>query len=488
MMVLSAACGPDARVAAELDEVCGAPSPVRILELDDATPLASVRVAGEVGDRRLFHIRTLDTAAADFGAGAVSRSSELWSVGTCGASPVRLAAAKFLRPMQLEHLPDHAFTCDPERGELGVVDPEGRRATRVVFRAEGCEFHATPWGLVTIVPHDDDTGALVLQPYPADPWTDEPAAITLLDPVAVRPVPAQQFSRLDQVLAVADDELLVVDTDARLVHLSLLDGTTEVVASEVRELAASPDLRWVAWQGAAITNDDDAWPAGAIHVLDRQAEQTWEFPDTSLAAVLGSPLAFIDRGYVQLAYLDGRGTTRLFRLPTLASIDLPADTLILDALPDGELLVSAFVGRAALAAMDPDTGATRVLSRAGGTVIDQRDDGLELIEGLDCCIVDDIRDEAPLFSIGFDGARERLARRVTLAPIRLSDDRVVTRLDIDRHWRGDLIVVDPEGLEEQQVDDAVIADPSSVGDRTLLYGVSDDERTGVWLARIAARE
>jgi hypothetical protein len=68
----------------------------------------------------------------------------------------------------------------------------------------------------------------------------------------------------------------------------------------------------------------------------------------------------------------------------------------------------------------------------------------------------------------------------------MPDGRVLSVLDVNSEWRGDLVAVDPADLQERIIDrDVVMFSPEVEGDDTILYGVSDDERTGVWLARLA---
>jgi hypothetical protein len=94
-----------------------------------------------------------------------------------------------------------------------------------------------------------------------------------------------------------------------------------------------------------------------------------------------------------------------------------------------------------------------------------------------------------------------LAHRATAFHDWLSDGRLLTPVGVDERWLGELAIVDPETLEERRIDTRVAAlsgveladvpkgQPTRrvVDDDTIVYAVSDGERTGVWLARPAGR-
>jgi hypothetical protein len=486
-LLCAAACGPDEREPAEHEEVCGEPSPIRILELDPDRPLATVKQTEHTEGRRTLRIGYLadepDHPEAAFSFGPNVEEYEFWSVGSCGESPSRLSddAAP---PRTLEHWPDLAFACDDEAGEFEIVDPTGDRPRNVVFSTLECRVAETPWGLIEVRPHDDDFGAVVLLPYPEDPWTQSSSPQTLIDPIRIRAVPPHSFPTYYEVSAIFDDELFAITPADDLVRFSLLDGSTTTEAENVREFEVSRDLEWLVWQDATQVGDEVEWPIGAIYLRNRESGETHHLADAALAGANPSSLTWAELGVVrlQLGYLYDE-PERLYRLPDLMSIDLPLGVITHAPLLDGRLLVGDAFDRGNFAIVDPvNAEITPVFDGLATAHI--LDDGLEFLENVSCCITQDGRAEGSLWSVGFDGARELLAHHATHGYQYLSDGRVLTMLDIDEVWRGELIVVD-EDLAERVVDDHVVNLPAVDEDDAILYGVSDEDRTGVWLARLA---
>ena len=61
---------------------------------------------------------------------------------------------------------------------------------------------------------------------------------------------------------------------------------------------------------------------------------------------------------------------------------------------------------------------------------------------------------------------------------------------IGADWRGRLVLVDPDTLDERPIDERVAATVlvgGELGPDTVGYAVVDGERSGVWLARLAPR-
>ena len=74
----------------------------------------------------------------------------------------------------------------------------------------------------------------------------------------------------------------------------------------------------------------------------------------------------------------------------------------------------------------------------------------------------------------------------------MPDGRVLSGVDIDRFGAGDLIVIDPETFEERLVDRGIMATFFSVATEEqgdlVIYTVLEDDRSGVWMARLQPRE
>lgn len=140
---------------------------------------------------------------------------------------------------------------------------------------------------------------------------------------------------------------------------------------------------------------------------------------------------------------------------------------------------------------DVATGTETILYEQPAAVVAWRDDGIELVHGLESSSPISPK-EAALRFVPFDGSPPRvLAHAVTRGYWHMSDGRVVTPLSIGADHRGVLMLVDPDTLEESRIDDHVFVDdgirqpePSIWGDDVVLYSVADGERSGMWIARL----
>jgi hypothetical protein len=480
---LICACGPDLVPHAELDEVCGQESPVQILELSAEEPLLGLGWNERLDGRRILAVNYLDESASTDGP-RVARH-ELWSVGMCGESPLLLGTD--LRVFRYAEVwPDTLLVCRETAGEVVTIDPHGERQENVVLRTPECRGTVTPHGLVVVQAHDADTGALVLLPWVDDPWTETAVPRVLLEPIRTRAVPSHTFPEDHEVVAVNDDGVFAITPANELVHVSLLDGTITPEAGGVREIEASADGRWVIWQDVVATSEDPDWPPGAIYLRDRMTGTTTHLVDAPLAASHDA-LSFAEAGVVrlQLGYLY-EDPERLWFLPEMASADLPLGMTVERRHDDGRWLVSDhFTGPYWL--FDNDLRESRQLFERHGWIEDV-DGGLEIVAG-ETFDVESMRAEGPLWFVSWDGGRQRLAARVNPHYTRLGDGRILTALDVDEDWLGELMVVDPASGDERLVDHHVLAaGPSLDEDDVILYGVSDGDRTGAWLTALAPRD
>lgn len=479
-------CAPDEVVPAQLDEVCESPSPFRLLELDPARPLAISFQVQQVGDRRLLWLGYLDESETD-GDWPPYRDTELWSVGTCGETPVRLDAQATLYPT-LEVWPELLLACRDGR-EIVALDPLGERASHVVFRTDACRATETPWGLVATQHHDDDFGALVLFPYPDDPWTQTSEPRVLLDRIRVRTNPQHVWPGEHAVLEVFDDDAFVLTEANVLTRFSLLDGSITQEAENVDSFAISPDQRWLIWQDATRTADgSDEWPEGAIYLRDRVAGTTTHLVDTALAYTFDASLDVVNQGYVRL-HLGGVATQpeRFFSIAGPETFDVPPGHWLVGWGADTWLDLGVY-GHGPFAVFDLATRALTPIFPHEGELMEFADDRATIWQASAHALLNArFRAEGRLWSVAIDGDRELLAERVREGVLRTASGSVVTVLDLDAKWRGNLVVVDRDSLEEQRIDTRVVRGASSADDgNTLLYGVSDAERTGVWLARLPA--
>ncbi|MBC8071159.1 MAG: hypothetical protein IAG13_22730 [Deltaproteobacteria bacterium] len=475
-------CAPDTAEPAELDEVCGEPGPFRLLELDPDRPLAFVHEPARIQDRRVLSVSYLDEDDAE--QFPRSESTEVWSVGECGETPRMLTGVDWV--WQSEVWPGVLLGCRRDAGEIVTIDLIGERPSNVVFQIEDCGGYEGPWGKVASRTNDDGTGALVLLPYPEDPWTQTAVPSVLLEPI--RMPPADTTSTVNGNVRLFDDELFAVTPDDDLVHLSMIDGTVTVEAEGVRQFQISPDRRWLLWQDVVMTETDNPeWPEGAIFLRDRSSGTVTHLADTALSYTFYSPFPFVEQGFVRL-YLGGFGSEpqRFFSLTGGTGFDLPPGNQVDARVEDGRWLVKGLYGYGPFSLFDPADQSSDSLFAGQGRLQTDGERFLVLQQSART-LLNQFRSQGKLWSVALDGSRELIAKRAYDDYRFLGDGRVVSVLDLDATWQGDLVVVEPESLAEQRVDEHVTTGAGLLDDgKTLLYGVSADERTGVWLARPAA--
>ncbi|MFY0537120.1 hypothetical protein [Nannocystis pusilla] len=182
------ACGPEPIAQEELEEVCGEKGPFRILPLEPDRQL-NYGWTTQVGDRLMFVTERIETSGENKFFPDASEP-EVWSTGLCGESPA-LIASGISRIFTVDRWPDLMLGCDEETAEIVSLDPLGEREPHVVFAGDpeafGCALRWTDHGMLSIVPHDEDFGALMLSPYPDDPLTQTSEPIVLFDKVRITP-------------------------------------------------------------------------------------------------------------------------------------------------------------------------------------------------------------------------------------------------------------------------------------------------------------
>jgi hypothetical protein len=108
---------------------------------------------------------------------------------------------------------------------------------------------------------------------------------------------------------------------------------------------------------------------------------------------------------------------------------------------------------------------------------------------------DELRAEGQLWRYPYDGSKaELVARRATRGRTSWLDGRIVTPVEVDESWVGELVIVEPGTLAEGTIDARVHGRASYAelsGDLepdALAYMVRDGDRTGVWVARPAVEK
>ncbi|WP_106395654.1 hypothetical protein [Enhygromyxa salina] len=472
-------CGYDVTgpAAAEFDELCGQNEPVKLLNLDPDRTLDHV-TSRELGERLLLMLGYED-----------AESRELWSVGRCGEDPVLVSDSLHGWPRSYEPWPEILFYCDEADDLLWTLDPTGVHPPSPVFETRACFAKVTPAGLVTIL-GDGDTGPLVLQPWPEDPFTQAAEQVVLLDEVkaAALPFPHTQPDA-HEVLDTVDNEVFAVTAADELVVLNLDDLVPTVLAQDVREfdVSQSEGGRWLVWQDIEVTkvgmySGDSQWPEGPVYLLDRMSGEISQLDDTAMAYTLTSYMGAVEAGllYYRVGAINDESAGRWVRLDTLEQYASPSTTaspyLVID---ESRLLLSSVFFRPPFTVVDVSTGEHNTIFS---------DQMVRLRATTDSLII--LRESGgELVKIDFEGNTRTLAKGVHELYQISEDEHVITPFAVGADGIGSLVIVEPETLDERYIDDDVLSKSSMIyeTDDGLLvsYAVisSDPERHGIWLAK-----
>lgn len=490
------ACGPDTVLRAELVEVCGEPSPVRVLELPQGEqPLGLPGAVAQIGERVLWVTgeNTFEPNPHDHGYVPPAHTT-VWASGPCGEAAT-IVAEDVHRVFEAEVWPGEVLACDPATGDVLVIDAYGMREPQTVFASVGCDTSWTEYGVVAVVPHDEATSALVLHPYAASPWEPAPASSILFEGMRAerRRDAATGFKDTFEVF---EHEILALSGSGELVRVPLPAGASAILQMGVKDFRASADGRHVLWQDDEMLSDDPEFPASRVSLLDRSSGSDEWVADAAIYEgyadiVEGPPL----HARVQLGRFAGE-PTRLVLLDGGPTIDIPDGRYPLRPVEGGEKwLVLAWHEHALV---DPfyvlrtlETGAEALLFE-GPAVTSVDDLGIELND-VSWWVDEQPFDQGPLVRVPFDTLEpELVAERMSVHRHDLADGRILTALDVAGHFLGDLVIVDPADQSEELVDTDVFAfstryNENDVFGDAIAYAVSDGERSGVWLARPAPR-
>lgn len=456
VILLTAGCGPEAEERAALDEVCGHPSPFRVLETDDVDTLTSSSIH-RIGE----HV-------------FVGRST-VYAFEPCGDAP-RIVARDVAMLEEREPFTGVALACSGEkRQDIVLVDPLGTEPPRTVFTAPGCNGRWGKHGIIGVVRDEQHENNLVIQPYPDDLEGPPVGPVQLLG--GVRDAGAE-------TVALRDDELLIIDRDGDLIRVELPSGVASVEQAGVSVFALSPDARFLAFmdERGLVEMDALAQAHGDLHLRDRVTgeEMVVEGASMSWPLVLDMPgFAWLWLG------VEPGVSTQVVDLATRSMHAIPGDRELWLVTVDGQWLTELRTGSFAL--RDVASGRETLLPN-----LDLHGDpNLWFVDETGLEVIDGTSADGPLLRLDFDGSPpEALARRVDLGYDKLADGRIVTRVDIDEVTRaGVLVVVEPSSLDEQIVDADVTHSihvdlGSGFGDNAIMYAVDDGDRSGMWLARI----
>lgn len=485
-------CGPETAIEpAELDEVCGEASAFRVLELEPDEHLRWVPPL-RIGDRVLYLISKLAPIEADDSYAEVLGTT-VWATGPCGESPVQLATG-ISDLFTVEAWPDVPLGCVEATGDVVALDPTGAREPHVVFKGVAdtfrCGLRWTPHGVVSVSEHDEELGALLLHPYPADPYTETAMPTTLLDPMRMTPSGRSGPSYRGWTMQAFDDFVLAVSGDDTLVRIELADGTTTPLQSSVWGFDASPTGEYVVWQGTTFTSDDIYAPVGEIFLRDVAVGTDALLAETSIRHSW-FPARSAEDGVIPLTLgVRSESPVRLFWLPELESIDLSPESYVSAPLDAERWLVGSTLD-ARLEVVNPRKGEKRRLIESAGRRWRIGADALGVHQVRQCCIDGDQRDEGPVWRVPLDGSEpQQLVPRATRFLGWQADGRIVTAIDIDSQLLGTLIVVDTATQEERRIAGRVSVNSLDLSraaeDGTVTFSVSDGKRSGVYLARLPA--
>jgi hypothetical protein len=479
-----AACSDDTvgPTAGKFEELCGVTAPLRLLPLDPERIPISVQTR-IYAERYVFSLR--------FGEGSVDDVHEIWSSGRCGEDPVQLTDGGLWGIWNWEGFEPWAgvpFVCNPSGGRILALDPSGAQPPHEVFETRECFYLASAAGLVSIL-GEGETGPLVLQRWPADPMTDAAEQVVLVDEVRAH-VLSSPDAKEGAVLRTTANEVFAITAANELIAVSLDDLAMSVLAEDVRRFDIGPSGRYVAWQSVEINNDDPDWLEGPVFLLDRESGVTTKLDESAL--IDGRPplpLEALGLLYYSVGPIFDETAGRWVRLGTLESYPMLAHLTPYWRIDDSRAVLasSRWFNSPPFYLLDVSNADLTLLYDGPGSIRYVHENGLY------------IQDGDRLIDVSFTGETRTLARYRTGLPLHmLSGERVLTPFAVGENSIGDLVIVDPDTLDESYVDHGVNADSISThewpieGDRRfdgdlVSYMVvdADPERHGIWLAKPA---
>lgn len=473
-----AGCGDDYTIGLEpsnFELLCGHEGPVRILPLE-VDPSFHSAGALIVGDRYLFTLRSKEAAESP-------ATSDVWSVGHCGEDPVQLLDDVDLHSSIRVHpsYDDVVFVCDETSGWITALDIYGVRPPNQVFETRECFSEWTDFGVLTIL-GEGDTGPLTLQPWPADPLAGPAEQIVLVDEVKAAAQQHHTWPTEREVFRTTATEAFAITASDELLAIDLDSHALTVLAEDVREFDGGAQGRWLIWQGTEVTSSDPEWPQGPIFVLDRESGQISEIDETALAftvpdTMLLEPLGLL---HYRVGSWGDDSADRWVHLPSLQSYSIGGGMQPAFAIDDTRALLSRYFGPPYVVLDTATTQATTIYDGPSSSMwADEQ--GLLVLK----------KDGGELVRVSYSGESRTLARHATDRYWLASDDRVVTAFAVGADKVGQLVIVDPETLDERTIEHDVHAfsSMSLEQDEGLIVGYlvvdPDPERYGVWIAKPA---
>ena len=464
-VALCVGCGPGHEDLPPLEpapmlEVCGQPSPVRILELEaDQGLVSEASSAVRVADR--LYLVVGRSSNGSFDEGAVAEETIVMSTGPCGEDP-RLVAEGVTRVFTRTRYP--GLVLGNTAGGVVVIDPDGVAAPELLLPFASSQWDWTDAGVVGRANVPDVGDALVLQPYA------DVAGGNIPPPVVLHaPWPGLVRVHGNDVFYSRDDGVYTI---------ALPEGEPERITTEAQWYEVTTDGRWFVWwtpsDGRGLTK---------VYVLDRSTGET---------VLVGELDGFVDvhdtgimlrpRGWPEDAVHS------VVRFPSFQRVDLPESVAVVG--PANETQWIAWRNPRSWMLFDTESGTAEQLFGQFGFAI-------KYVSQLEVLVSDrpgdpHLDNQGTLYAAPFDGSGNYvLADRATPGIYRVGDGRIVTPLDVE-HNVASLAVTDGQGATRWLIDtDALVwftrwQRHSGYDPDVVLYSVTDGARSGVWLARLPA--
>jgi len=454
----------------ELLPVCGQPSPLRLLALDESeTPVEKEWAVYRFEDRLYILVgRANEEVGSDLDPYWLGMETTLYSTGLCGESP-RVIASDIWEVLEHPRWPGWLLGLT-QRGDLVVLDPEGEVEPGLLLEDESPDRRWTERGILQI---DDERGALVLRPYPSSP--DDPE----LEPTVV----VEPFSSDVAWRSLGDDVFFV--EDGALQRVDLRDGSRALELDrdgDIEHFRLIADGRFF-----VLESPPDADGFRSLELYDRlmgvgewigDVEETYSIDHEDHLVLQPRDLP--------------EGSNRLVLLPSMEQIDVPPDVGLQARIDDTRWLAWRDEG---FLVYDRTTNAARLLFDWTGQDMEAwyYDDRVEVL--VHHWSSQQFGAEGPVYAVWLDErSRDRIADQATIGLHHLADGRIVTPLDVHDDVLGTLALTGLDGVTRWEIDGEVVAwfgefqAAAGLEDDVVVYGVSDGERSGVWVARLPAAE
>jgi hypothetical protein len=464
-------CADAAPGVVELEEICGAAAPVRLLALDEAamaTP--DDRAVVRHGSRWLIGSRTRTGVPTHDLVGADEAAQRIVSVDECGADTIEIAAGVdtiFLAPRPTAP----SFACDGGVERMTWIDPDGARPS-VEVGAVGCSFIWIDDDVVFAMAAAEDEEHLVRATFDG---SGRIAATEILVEGLRRWAPKSGFVESRPVLDDLEGRVIALGDDEVLVEIDVRTLDSQALRSSVEGFGI--------WNGIVVYGT-----RSTRFVWDLATDVETEIDAGSFGY---SPFATFGGDVAALQNNEAWGRTLLITLDGHERTTISGTWRPIAAMDDGARIVEARSSQDKL-------GLYRWMP----------DDDVEQFSGP----VVETWTEGELWTVAYSYAAHERAQKVVTYDVGSMQEHVVVE-DVYRPWpwtdetwltvrpelgevSGPLVLVDPADGSARVVDEDVHlelagfrggSNPASgrEHDGTILYVVEHGARRGLWRARLS---